>query len=115
MKNLSQFVRFDWDSFAEGKDFQVTCVKPWKDYQNQEKILGTVIEVFISQDLTHYITRDGSKVSNRGEKLSIKVPGSNLEVDIDDYVTPVNPVATVFGEYRNQLSVRADDIIVIKP
>lgn len=115
MKNLSQFVNFDWDSFAAGKDFQVTGVKPWKDYENQEKILGTAIEVFIAQDLTHYITRDGIKVSNRGEKLSIKVPISNLEVDLDDYVVPVNPVATVYGEYRNQLSVRADDVKVIKP
>lgn len=114
MKNLSQFVKFDWEGFAEGKDFQITGVKPWKDFADREKILGTTIEVFIAQDMTHYMTRDGSKVSNRGEKFSIKVPISNLEVDIDDYVIPVNPVATVYGDYRNQLSVRADDIKVIK-
>ena len=30
-------------------------------------------------------------------------------------VIPVNPVAVVYGEYRNQLSVTADDIKVITP
>ena len=114
MKNLNQFVHFDFPSFAEGKDFQVTGVKQWKDYENPEKVLGTVVEVFISQDKTHYVTRDGSRISNRGEKFSIKIPVTNVDVEIDDFVNPVNPVATVYGEYRNQLSVRADDVDVIK-
>ena len=30
-------------------------------------------------------------------------------------VIPVNPVAVVYGEYRNQLSVTADDIKVVVP
>ena len=113
MKNLNQFIRFDFEQFSAGKVFQVNGVKPWKDYDNPEKILGTTIEVFVAEDKTHYITRDGSRFSNRGEKFSIKIPATSVDVDIDDIVVPVNPVATVYGDFRNQLSVKADDIEAI--
>ena len=48
MKNLNQFIRFDFEQFAEGKVFQVNGVKPWKDYDNSEKVLGTQLR-FLSR------------------------------------------------------------------
>lgn len=37
----------------------------------------------------------------------------DLDLPIGSVVRIVNPVATVYGEYRNQLSVKADDVVAI--
>lgn len=113
MKKLSQFLNFDIDRFLEEKAIQVTEVKPWEDFDRKGKILGTVVEVVILEDKTVYECRDGETVSNRFEKFKIKVPQRSIPVAVGDFVAPVNPTATVYGEHRNQLSVKADNIIVI--
>lgn len=115
MKRLDFFSHFDWEAFADGKTFEVTAITPWVDYNDPEKIWGKVVEVVITDDLTDYpATKDGRPVSNRYERLRIKIPQTSLAVSLGDIVEPVNPVATIYGSYRNQLSVRADDILVIK-
>ena len=45
------------------------------------------------------------------EKLALKVE-KKPAVSVGDCVMPVNPVCTVYGDYRNQLSVRCDDVVV---
>ena len=47
------------------------------------------------------------------EKLTVKVP-KDVDVPMNSHVRLVNVYATVYGNYRNQLSVTADDIEVIK-
>lgn len=113
LKKLSQFMHFDIDRFLEDKAIQVTEVKPWEDFDHKGKVLGTVVEVVILEDKTVYDTKDGEMVSNRYEKFKIKVPQRSVAVVVGDFVAPVNPTATVFGEHRNQLSVKADNIVVI--
>lgn len=113
MKKLSQFMHFDIDRFLEDKAIQVTEVKPWEDFDHKGKVLGTVIEVVILEDKTVYDCKDGETVSNRFEKFKIKVPQRSVSVAVGDFVAPVNATATVYGEHRNQLSVKADNIIVI--
>lgn len=114
MKRLDFFSRFDWEAFADGKTFEVTAVTPWVDYNNPENVLGKVVEVVIIEDHTDYpANKDGSTVSNRYEKLRVKAPQTALAVSLGDIVEPVNAVATIYGDYRNQLSVRADDFLVI--
>lgn len=113
MKKLSQFLRFDWERFRSGKDLNVTEVKEWVDFENKGTVLGTVIEVVILTDDTEYELKPGEMVTNRFEKFKIKIPKKNVAVQVGDFVEPINPVATVYGDHRNQLSVKADDIRVL--
>ena len=113
MKKLLQFLKFDFEAFSKGKAYRVTGVTEWKDYNTKEH-MGTKVETIIVKDDTQYKLKDGESVSNRYEKLSFKIH-KDVNVPLDAYVVPVNPVATVYGDYRNQLSITADDIKVLQP
>lgn len=112
MRGLTYFLAFNVLDFFELKTLVVTSVTQWLDFKTKEH-LGTKVEVFISEDATEYPTpRDGGQISNLGQSFAIKVP-HDVSVKIGDVVEMVNPVATVYGEYRNQLSVKADDVVVV--
>ena len=113
MKKLNQFVTFDIDRFLADKSIQVVDIKQWEDFVRKGTILGTVVEVVILTDNTPYDQKPGEKVSNRYEKFKIKVSKRTVTVDVGDFVAPINPSATVYGDRRDQLSVRADDIVVV--
>lgn len=66
----------------------------------------------IASDHTQYQQRDGEMVSNRFEKLTIKV-AEEISIPVDQYVTPKGVTAKVYGDYRNLLSVTADGIDVV--
>ena len=100
MKKLNQFVKFLFDDFSKEKVYRVIGVRPWID--------------FVAEDNTAYDTKDGENVTNQYEKLSFKIK-KDVKVPMNARVIPVNPVAVVYGEYRNQLSVTADDIKVVVP
>ena len=112
MKALRQFLEFKSDAFFYGKKCAVIESKEWKDFDSKE-ILGTKVEVVILEDLTDYRPgKDGKKPSNLYEKLTLKVKKKNLDVPNGTLVVPVNPVATVYGDFQNMLSVVADDISI---
>lgn len=113
MKKLAQFLRFDFNAFSKGKAYQVTSTSEWVDYETK-KHEGTKVEVAITKDNTQYKQNEGENVSNLFEKLTFKVR-KDVNPPKGTYVVPVNPVATVYGEYRNQLSVTADDIQILTP
>lgn len=116
LKRLGEFRSFDWDRFAEGKTFVTTGVRPWQEYSNGAatgKRLGTSVEVVILHDRTQYKDRDGEQVSNRFEKLTVKVP-ETVDVPLETQVVPVDVVATVYGDFQNQLSVKCSRIDVVK-
>lgn len=113
MKKLMLFLLFVWEKFAAGKEFTVIGVAPWIDYDTKQP-LGTKVDVVISADRTPYPVKDGEIVSNLYERLSFKV-AKNVSVPIGSKVLPVNPIATVYGEYKNMLSVKCDDIKVMQP
>lgn len=110
MRNLNQFVRFDWGAFAAGKKFLYLGQSKWVDH-NTQQLLGTRVEVVIASDKTEYKpAADGTPAQgNRFEKLTVKVPGA-VNIPEESYVEIVNPVATVYGDFRNQLSVKADAV-----
>lgn len=112
MKFLGQFNRFDCDSFFRGKSLMVLSSSVWKDNEDDTKVLGTKLSVVIISDKTNYKRAEGDSSSNRFEKISVKVSKS-VSVDENSYISLVNPTATIYGEYRNQLSVRCDDIKII--
>lgn len=114
MKKLGLFSRFDTAAFLSGKVLIVTDIKDWIDFDTK-KPLGRKVEVVIIEDKTVYPTKDGQAVSNLFEKFTVKVPRSVVDVSIKDRVTLVNPVGTVYGDYRNLLSITADNIVRANP
>ena len=113
MRNLNQFMRFDHEAFFKDKKLMSQGVREWKDYDTKE-VLGTVIDVVIVSDETEYKNRDGERSTNRFEKFSVKVPQKNLEIPLEVLVQLTGEVrGTVWGEYRNQLSVKAGGIEVV--
>ena len=57
---------------------------------------------------------DGKAISNLFEKMDWKVE-RDINIPVGVQVEPVEGVATIYGEYRNQLSVKVADIKVIQP
>lgn len=113
MKKLSVFLAFLFDVFAKNKVFMVSAVKPWVDFETKEH-KGTAVEVVIVEDGTQYPpSKDGSVVTNLYEKFTVKVP-KDVTAPVGSIVEIINGVGTVYGEYRNQLSVKADDVRVVQ-
>lgn len=111
MKKLNMFTYFDFEGFAEGKRFMSIGQREWKDF-NSGETLGAKIEVVIAQDKTFYGNQGDEVVNNLYEKLTLKVR-KEITVPMNVEIHPVNVEAKVYGEYRNQLSVIAEDIEVI--
>lgn len=113
MRGLSRFLTFLWLAFAEGKIFTVTGLRKWVDYTTKEP-MGWLVDTVVTQDSTDYKCKDGEAISNLHEKVSFKVrSASKPSVNVGDSVLPVNPECSVYGEYRNQLSVRCDDVTIV--
>lgn len=113
LKKLNQFLVFDFARFQHGKILQVIGSSEWKEYKT-DKHLGVKIETVITKDATEYIQKEGERVSNLYEKLVFKCP-KDIKVPLNAIIEPINPVATVYGDFRNQLSIVIDDIRVITP
>ncbi len=111
MKGLNQFIKFDWNAFAEGKTFIVTSISEYVDFDTKAH-LGTKVDCVIATDNTVYKFKDGEEFTNRFEKISFKV-SKDINIPIETRVVPKNAVATIYGEYRNQLSVKCDDIVPV--
>ncbi len=110
MKGLNQFLQFNWEAFAEGKIFTVTGIGEYQDYDTK-KHLGTKVECVIASDKTPYSFKDGKEFTNRFEKITFKVL-RDVDVPLEARVMPEGVVAKIYGEYRNQLSVKCEDIAV---
>lgn len=121
MKKLNQFVKFDLSSFVKGKVLEVTEVKSHFAYENGEKKDpdGVTIKVGIASDTTNY-GEDG--ITNKFEQFAIKCIGADLDqakkkFRIGDSVKFVKYFgATVYGKYRNELSVEISslDSLIVK-
>lgn len=111
MKYLRQFECFDWNAFAKDKEFMTIGLAPLHDYQTKE-IIGTKVEVVITKDTTPYDRKVGEQGSNLFEKLTVKIP-KQIDVPMNVKIQLKNAFCNVYGDYRNQLSVYAEDIIVI--
>lgn len=112
LKKLSQFERFDAEGFFANLSLGAIGKSEWKDFETGEH-KGTKIEVVITGDKHDYKSANGETISNIYEKLTVKVP-KDIDIPMNSHVRLVNVYATVYGQYRNQLSITADDIEVIK-
>ena len=113
MKGLNQFLRFDCNAFAEGKSFLVTGVSEYQDFDTKQH-LGTKVECVIALDKTPYSFKDGKEFNNRFEKITFKVL-KDVNIPLESRVMPKGVTANIYGEYRNQLSVKCEDIAVAVP
>lgn len=113
MKGLNQFLNFNWEAFSEEKSFIVIGISEYQEHETK-KLLGTKVECVIASDKTRYFFKDGKEFTNRFEKITFKV-SKDVDIPIDSRVMPKNVVATIYGEYRNQLSVKCDDIAIAVP
>ena len=111
LKKLNQFNHFDTEEFFSKLSLIAIGKSAWKDFASGN-VLGTKVEVVIASDKHDYYTQNGEVVNNIYEKIMIKIP-KEVDVPMNAKVRPVNPVATIYGEYRNQLSVTAEDIEVL--
>ena len=119
MNGLKSFMKFDWDDFADEKEFTVKSTSDWTDYNTKEK-LGTKIEVVISKDDTTYPGKKGNEVSNIFETLFFKVK-KEVDVSPKKKVVPVNPTVTAYGmdkagnfsSFLNCLSITCEDISIL--
>lgn len=102
---------FDFEAFSKGKVYRVIGISKWTDYTTKAH-MGTKVEVLIVKDDTQYKQKEGENVSNCFEKLIFKIR-KDVDVPMNAYVIPVNATGTVYGDYRNMLSVTADDIRII--
>lgn len=119
MKALKVFVTFNWNAFAEGKEFTVRDCSVWTDF-NTKKVMGTKVEVIITKDDTDYHLKDGEAKSNLLERLIFKVT-KDIRIPANSKVRPVNPRVTAYGRdyhgnftnYVNQLVIQCDDVEII--
>lgn len=110
MQGLIQYLRFDWKAFFAAKTLSIVSCGPLTDY-NTKQVIGSKITAVIIRDDTPYKPKsDGTKISNLYEKIVVKVPNKTVNLTPGTVVEIVNPVATVYGEYRNQLSITAEDV-----
>ncbi len=115
MQALMQFLHFDCMKFFTAKTLSVVSVSPLSDY-NTKEIIGSKVTVAITRDETEYKAKaDGTIPSNLFEKLAVKVPGKTLSLATGSVVELVNPTAVVYGDYRDKLSVTAEDVKAIAP
>lgn len=105
LKGLGQYNKFDLNGFLAGKKLVLTSVSEWRDYQSKE-LMGMKVEATITEDNTSYKTNGNLPISNLYNKLTIKVPGK-VDLPIGTEVEIVDGEATVYGDYRNQLSIKA--------
>lgn len=116
MRHLNRFMKFDWEQFADGKDFTVTGCFPWKDYETQE-LLGTKVEVAITKDETDYHLKDGISSSNLMERLNFKVTKA-VSIPANSKIVPINPTVKAYGidrdgnfsSFLNCLSIQCEDV-----
>ena len=113
LKCLGQYNRFDLAGFLADKTLAFTGASVWKDYATQQ-VMGTKAELTITKDDTPYKVKDGESVSNLYNKLIVKVPGK-VDLKIGTEVEIEGGEATVYGEYRNQLSVKAASVRPVTP
>ncbi len=111
MRGLNKFLKFDWEAFANEKVFVATGVSEWKDFNTKEH-LGTKVDAIIAVDKTIYPFKEGEQYSNQYQKINFKV-NKDIKVPLNARVVPKGVKATVYGEYRNMLSVKCTDIVVV--
>ena len=111
LKGLTAFQYFSLEDFLKGKSLCFVKVVPWQEGQGENaKLEGSKVALQIVEDKTKYAK---DETSNFGELLTVKVRGvapavyNKLEpLNTEVIITDVER-ATVWGDFRNELSIIA--------
>lgn len=114
MKGTHQFEQFDMAGFSRDKDYTVTGTSEWLDYETK-KPLGWRVDTVVTRDDTKYRAKDGQVVSNLYQPQVFKCE-AKPDVAVGDIVAPVDITScTLYGQYRNQISVKCKTVRVVTP
>lgn len=114
MQGLHPFESFDFPAFSKDKNYTVTGLSEWVDFESK-KPLGWKVSTAITRDDTQYMTKDGKIISNLYQVQVFKC-SSRPDVHIGDVVVPDGDVTcVVYGTYRNQLSIKCTTMRVVTP
>lgn len=115
MKYLTQFLKFHWQAFMRGKRLTATGVRELIDYQTK-KPNGWCVDVAITEDKTEYRQKPGDNATNLYAQIAIKLEGATTKpnVNVGDIVeVEGEPTCTVYGDYKDKLSVKASGVRVV--
>ena len=119
LKKLNRFQKFDVNAFLGESQLLLTKIEEWKAGEDADhlQLLGTKVTGVIAVDGADY--GDDLRNVNRGESLTIKVeqPLSAFESwKPFSTIFQVNEVtrASVYGDFRNKLSVTVPSLERIK-
>ena len=106
-KGLSHFESFDAIRYFKNKTLMLMNSEELTDFATKE-VLGAKYTVIVWADETEYAKDD---ITNRGDTFSVKVEGKQPKKFSEPIeISLINPSVKVYGEFRNQLSVTAEDI-----
>lgn len=115
LKGLSSFQRFDGERFFHDKQILFTKAEDWQEGEDAEHMrsVGTKITGVILSDETNY--GHDQKGINQGESLTFKVRQpltsfTNWKVFQTIFTVEKIEKATVWGDYRNQLSIKVPSL-----
>lgn len=94
---------------SQKKDLRCVASQPWIDFDSKAK-LGTKYTLIILQGATDYGNKD---ITNAGQTFDVKVPNEAKTFKLLAKVKLINPTATIYGDFQNQLSVKANDVKLI--
>lgn len=111
VKRLNSFQFFNTIAFLEKLILMGMRCEPWQDFSTKQ-LKGIKVTATVWAD--HHDYGDPS-ISNVGEQLVIKVLNPNAE--LLDFTTPhfievINPTGKIYGEFSNQLSLVADQVVI---
>lgn len=110
MKRLNVFSHVDVETMAANMELKAMKSEILSDFETKKE-LGAKYTVLIWSDSNDYGTIG---ISNAGETFTVKILGQkpkHIETPID--IELVSPTGIIYGDYRNQLSVTADDIVLL--
>ena len=115
MKKLSKFQKFDLGAFLQGKKLEVANIAEHRIYVDDQPgdVDGVSVTVAIVYDPTDY---SQAGISNLYQTFTIRINGARLD-DVLGVMKPGDRVhlskynkASIYGKYRDQLSVQTDSI-----
>lgn len=119
LKMLSRFQKFDAERFFADKKFLFTKVQDWREGSDQSNlhVVGCKVSGLIAVDETNY-GKDLTGV-NEGEIITFKVRQPIAKFQNWEPLQTVFQATNfsrvvIWGDYRNQLSVRVPDLQEIK-
>jgi hypothetical protein len=114
VKALKQFLEFDLDAFLKDKEITFISAKPYYNYvdgQASDEVAGMKLECVITKDNTVY---NNNEITNEYEKITIKVPRADKINLKRGTRLKVEGVGKVWGEYSQNLTIEATNIMVSK-